>query len=329
MGGKLLGLDIGSTAIKFALCKNGTVLGAAVVDMPEGLFANDRITDLGRFATLLRNTVKEHKLYARRVCLVVSSEVCFLRELTLPRMTVEQLEKNLPYEFSNYIDGDLKEYLFDYEVLAPVGPADETMQIMAAAMPVAVIEQMRDFLHRAHMKLVRVAPNESAFQSLIRQAMARGTDQTEYCFLNLGYHTTRMFMFQKDRHTATRELETGLRSLETVVSEKLELERPEAHRCLLENRGGCQREEYSMEIYRDIAVELMRALNFYRFSNPDSTLEDIYLSGGGAAIEPLRETIAETLGTRIHDVSEMLQMEGKIPYGYFYPQAVGVTIDWK
>ena len=329
MGGKLLGIDIGSTAIKFALCKNGTMLGAAVVDMPEGLFANDRITDLGRFATLLRNTIKENKLYARRACLVVSSEVCFLRELTLPRMTVEQLEKNLPYEFSNYIDGDLKEYLFDYEMLAPVGQEDETMQVMAVALPGAVLEQMREFLRRARMKLVRVAPNESAFQALIRQATAHGSEQTEYCFMNLGYHATRMFMFQKDRHMATRVLETGLSSLETVVSEKLEIERAEAHRCLLENRGGCQREEYSMEIYRDIAVELMRALNFYRFSNPDSTLEDIYLSGGGAAIEPLRETISETLGTRIHDISELLQMESKIPFGYFYPQAVGVTIDWK
>ena len=48
-----------------------------------------------------------------------------------------------------------------------------------------------------------------------------------------------------------------------------------------------------MNAYSNIAVELMRALNFYRFSNRDSALEHMWLCGGGAVIEPLGEAQIE------------------------------------
>ena len=87
---------------------------------------------------------------------------------------------------------------------------------------------------------------------------------------------------------------------------------------LLENYADCQTQEFSMEIYRAIAVELMRALNFYMFSTPDSELKDIWVCGGGGAIAPLLKTIDETLGVTVHTADELIRSETLMEDGYNY-----------
>ena len=54
----------------------------------------------------------------------------------------------------------------------------------------------------------------------------------------------------------------------------------------------------------------MRALNFYQFSNPDSRLEDIWICGGGASIEAMRQSLKESLDVNIHDAGELLESMG-------------------
>ena len=326
---KILGLDIGSATIKMALCRDGKVLRYAVRDMPEGLLQGDRITDPTKAAEEIRLMMRQTGIRARKVAVVVSNEVCFLRELTMPRMTEAQLIKNLPYEFSSYIEGNLKDYFFDYEMLKEVKPEDETMELMAAAFPEAIVEEMRAFLGRARLKVVRIAPSESAFQSLIRNAYGVVKEQEEFCFLNLGANATRMFMFRGDRHTATRVLETGLKDLEEAVAEAMVVDRPLAHRYLRENHRDCQNMEKCMEIYQRVAVDLMRALNFYRFSNPDTTLENVWLCGGGAAIQPLRHAIRDALDIHVHRADSLIRNGSEIEECYNLVQAVGITMDWK
>ncbi|MBR1660097.1 MAG: pilus assembly protein PilM [Oscillospiraceae bacterium] len=329
MNAKILGLDIGSSTIKMALCKSGVLLKSATVNMLEGLMVEDRITDPERLGDLIKTIMRAKGMRANKMALVVSNEVCFLRELTMPRMTVSQLEKNLPYEFTSYIEGDLKDYVFDYQILSEVSPDDENMSLMVAALPGELVEQVQIIARRAGMRVVRIAPNESAFQAIIRQGAGVTAQHKEFCFLNLGYNATRMFMFHGDRHAATRVLDNSLRVLEQAIMSDLGIERAVAHQYLLENRDNCLDREACMEIYRSIAVELMRALNFYRFSNPDSMLEDVWLCGGGAAIRPLRDIINETLGIAVHRAEELLQSADPVEDAFNYVQAYGVTMDFK
>ncbi len=329
MSSKIIGLDIGSSTIKMVLCKNGVITACTTMPMPDGMLVEDHITNVERMGDLLRAAIRSTNMKARKMALVVSNEVCFLRELSLPRMTVPLLEKNLPYEFSSYIEGDLKDYVFDYQVVQNVTMEDENMSLMAAALPAELVEQMQAIARGTGSRLVRIAPNESAFQAIIRQGGALTEQHKEFCFLNLGYHATRMFMFQGDCHKATRVLDNSLWVLEASLMQELGLERADAHRFLLENRDDCQNRESCLNIYRDIAVELMRALNFYRFSNPDSVLEDVWLCGGGAAIQPLREIINETLGITIHRADELIRASVEIPDAFNYVQAYGVTMDFK
>ena len=81
-----------------------------------------------------------------------------------------------------------------------------------------------------------------------------------------------------------------------------------------------------MNAYSNIAVELMRALNFYRFSNPDSALSDLWLCGGGAVIRPLADTISEMLGIDMHPAEELVPGGGRVNECNSFTQAIGIAM---
>ena len=165
----------------------------------------------------------------------------------------------------------------------------------------SVLEDDKELLRKAGVKLVLTAPAISAYISLIRaQQEALSQVAEEYCVLDLGYEAIRMYMFRGDKHVATRLLEMGMSNLDNVLADVYGVDVHLAHTYLMSNYENCQTREECVNAYSNIAVELMRALNFYRFSNPDSSLEHMWLCGGGAVIEPLAETIGEMLNIQLH-----------------------------
>ena len=341
-----LGVDIGSDSLKLALVSGGQVRKSVVVPIPNSLVREYRVVSTETMGELIRNTMREQGIHAKEACVVLPNELAYVRSVTMPRMTVDQLMYNLPYEFRDYITEELKDYVYDYAMIStpqelmaePKAPDPEalpeereqtgsSMDLLAAAAPASLIAECRDLLRKAGLRMVRAAPTVSCFISLIRRMEKEGRGTGEYCILDLGFQSIRMYMFRGEHHMVTRNLEVGLSSLDTVISDAYNVDVHLAHTYLLTDYNRCQESEACRTAYGNIAVELMRALNFYRFSNPDSQLEDIWLCGGGAAIPALRESIAETLDMRVHQADELVPGGEDLENCYSLVQAVGITLD--
>ena len=369
MAKTILGVDIGYDSLKLALVNGKTVRKTAIVPMPKNLIREGRVVSTETMGELIRRTMREHGIRCNQAAIVLQNETVFIRSVTMPVMTVDQLNYNLPFEFRDYITDELKDYLFDYAVVSVSEEKEESaedeggensesggvMELMAVAAPKALIEESKETLHRAGLKLVKAAPGVCAFQSLIRACEnkqtaklkrdrkprkakeseeagnAQNTEDTqnlkEYCILDLGYQSIRMYMFRGDRHMVTRVLELGMNSLDQAIAEAYSVDVHLADTYLLSNYENCQSKDYCMNAYGTITVELMRALNFYRFSNPDSHLEDIWICGGGACIRPLQESISETLDLRIHTAADLIPNGAAVDEDYALLQAIGITLD--
>ena len=344
MAKSILGIDIGYDSLKLALVSGKQIRKTAVVPMPQNLIREGRVVSTETMGELIRRTMKEHGIRCGRAALALPNETVFIRGVTMPLMSVDQLNYNLPFEFRDYITDEMKDYLFDYAVVSNGEEKKEeeeksaeeeedenggqVMELMAVAAPKSLLDESKETMHRAGLKLVKAAPTVCAFQGLIRANTPKGEESTqEYCILDLGYQAIRMYMFRGDRHMVTRVLELGMNSLDQVISEAYSVDVHLAHTYLLSNYEDCQSKEYCMNAYGTITVELMRALNFYRFSNPDSRLEDIWVCGGGACIRPLQESIAETLDLHIHTASELIPGSAAIKEDYALLQAIGIAME--
>ena len=335
MAKSCLGIDIGKDQLKLVLMKGETIQKAVSVQMPEGLLKEGRIVSVETTGELIRKTMKENKIRCKEAAVVVSSGVCFLRNVTMPEMTADQLVYNLPYEFRDYITDELKKYAFDYswgsaEELPkakkpkkqpkkkkgeekPDEKAEDSeerrgeMELLAAAAPLEAIDDLRLMARKAGLKLTFAAPEVSACENLLHYKLKEESDKDkEYGILDLGSTSSRLLIFKGDRHQVTRIIERGMELVEELLADSLHIDIHLAHTWLLTNHEDCVNSEICQDAFSQISVELMRALNFYQFSNPDSRLEDIYICGGGASIESMRESLKENLDVTIHDASELM-----------------------
>ena len=333
MAKSCLGIDIGKDQMKLVLMKGENIVKTASVQMPEGLLKDGRIVSVETTGELIRKTMKENKIRCKEAAVVVSSGICFLRNVTMPEMTAEQLVYNLPYEFRDYITDELKKYVFDYSWGSgeemPKGkklkkaskkkkkeekPEEEEnqkrneMELLAAAAPLEVMEELRLMTRKAGLKLTFAAPEVSACENLLHYKLRNEQDKDkEYGILDLGSTSSRLFIFKGDRHQVTRVIERGMEQVEELLADTFHTDIHLAHTWLLANHEDCIHSEVCQDAFSQISVELMRALNFYQFSNPESRLEDIYICGGGASIATMRQSLEENLDVKIHEAGELLE----------------------
>ncbi|MBR1822473.1 MAG: pilus assembly protein PilM [Clostridia bacterium] len=337
MAKTILGVDIGHDQLKLALVKGNRVLKTASAPMPENLLRQGHIASRETMGELIKSTMKGAGIRAGNAAIVLPSDSVFIKNVEMPLMSIEQLEYNLPFEFNDYITGELREYVFDYAVISDpdaVGAQGEgeeapanTMELMAVGTQRVILEDCKDFLRKAGLRLAITAPAISAYISLIRaQSNFLATISDEFCVLDLGYESIRMYMFLGDKHVATRVLEMGMSNLDNVLADAYGVDVHLAHTYLMSNFENCQHREECVNAYSNIAVELMRALNFYRFSNPDSALAHMWLCGGGAVIEPLAETIGEMLSIELHPASELVPGGEGVEECNSFAQAIGITM---
>ncbi len=346
MAKKILGIDIGYDQLKLALCQGRHVLKTVAVPMPENLLREGQVTSPEAMSDLLKRTMKENKIRANLAALALSSEAVFVKNVEMPEMTVDQLVYNLPFEFNDYITGEVRDYVFDYAVLPSQDDGEEqenagasgeesedaeavpSMELLAVSTRRELLENAQFFLRKAGLKLKIAAPGLCAYISLIRaQSEKLYQIAEEFCILDMGYSSFRMHMFRKDRYITTRILDVGLSNLNSVLADLYGVDEHLAHTYLMTNYENCQYRDECMTSYENIAVELMRALNFYRFSNRDSTLADMWLCGGGAVIKPLRDSIVDMLDIELHRADELIPEGNTVEESYSFVQAIGITME--
>jgi type IV pilus assembly protein PilM len=233
----------------------------------------------------------------------------------MPKMSQSQLMMNLPYEFNDFIHGEPEQYYCDYAVCEPT-PAEEEKGEMALMAAVAHKERITGYLKmfsRAGISLKILLPQEMALVQLVQSYQERNPQAAvKFCFVDIGYNTTQITIVSGDRLEAVRQVHIGGRDLDEVVADELNIDPFLADSYMRKNHMDILNHPRCVDVYNQLAIEILKVINFYHFTAQGSDLESIYLIGGCANIPALRHTIGDTLGMEIHTAHELLPIsEGK------------------
>ena len=332
MAKSLLGFDIGTGALKIALCDGNLVRRAITEPLPDNLVREGRIISFEAMADFIKETMRKHKMPGKHCAVVLPSGLAFLRRIITPAMSVEQLEINLPYEFRDYLTMAKEKYFYDYSVnnmrQDEEGKPIE-MDLTAAAVPKETIEEYKDMFRRAGLKLLAAAPLECAYSNVIHrhEVEQQVEGSREYCIIDLGHAASRIHIYSNERFEATRVIEYGSGTVDLAIAEALNVDEHVARSYKEVNHNGVHALEGPMSVYGTIAVEIMKAINFYGFNNPGSQLADAYYCGGGAWIEPLVQAIGQSISLNMHSIEELMPPSdkglGSVPD---FAAAVGITL---
>ena len=289
-----LGFDIGSSSMKVAV-RRGDSVRVEEARLPENLVdGSGNITLPHAFSQFLRQTRKELSIPRGEASMVLPTNQVICRLVTMPKMTTDQLLMNLPYEFADFVHGASDQYFCDYALCSRREDENEEdgVPMMAAAASKQTLADYLQIFSRAGIKLKTILPQEMALIDLVKN---RGGGVEEFCFVDLGHMNTRITVIWRDRVQATRQISIGGRDLDLAAADQLGVDVFLANTYKTTNYQSVQTVPALTDVCDRIAVEILKVINFYQFTYRSSTLEGIYLVGGGAAMPYLSQSIKETI----------------------------------
>lgn len=333
MGTIRIGFDIGTSDLKVVQRDgSGNIRHLAAEIMPDNLVREGQIVSFEAMSDFVREIGKKHRLSGRDCGIILPAGLTYLRRLTMPAMTVDQLKFNLPYEFRDYITMEKDKYFYDYavnEILTGEDGQPKEMDLTAAAVSKETISEYAAMFRRAGFRLKAAAPVECAYSNLLRAHEQRNPEEKgrEYCILDLGYSSTRIYIFTGSRFETTRIIEIGCGTVDSAIADTFHVDEHVARTYKDSNHEGAQELETARSVYNHIAVEIMKAINFYGFNNRESNLEHAYYCGGGSKIAPLIRTIGETVHLELHKIEELMPpVEENAEESALCAAALGITL---
>ena len=301
MASKMIGIDIGSNLIKFAVCSNGVVEKTVAERIPEGFIKNGRVAAPGAMSEFLKTVCKERGIRPGPCALILPPEVVLAHRVTMPVMAEKELMLNLPFEFRDFVGNETGKYDYDYSV---VEVRDKAMVLYAAAVAKDVAEAYYEVLKKAGFTLKLAMPVEMAWLNLIRKAK---NEPKTLCVLDAGHSVTRVSIYSNENYEMGREIEMGGKSVDQAIASFQQID-PYAARTRKEaDLDDITSADCCADVYADIAVEVMRIVNFYRSNaNNGAELQDIYYCGGSAMLKSLRTAVLKRTNMTLHHISRLV-----------------------
>lgn len=309
----ILGLYCGQGRLSLTLAKGGEVKKSIWVNVPDNIMEGTEIKSENLFAALLKETIKQNGMSCKNVAFAITSDDVFIRNITIPRMTPDQIRINIPFEFRDFIHGELKEYIFDYAYLPGRDGMNEatgepTMNLVAAAIPSESLESISRMMKKAGLRLVKAAPSIFGYESLLKLLPSADEREKERCFMNIGYDDTRMLIYKNGKYKLTHMIDIGEYKIVQVLADEMNVDMHLAKTYLETNYENCQQLQAVRNTYKDISLEILKGINFYEVSDMTARLGDIVLCGGGAMITPLVALLKERITMNVCTMDELFNI---------------------
>ena len=326
----MTGFDIGEGTVKMLQVAGKEIKKSAVIELPDNLVDEGKIISMEAMADFLRQKSKEKGFARGQAAVILPAGLVFVKTITMPVMNRQQLMFNLPFEFKDYLTVGKDKYLFDYTVLEVIDDQEGKpyeMRIFACAIQRSIIESYRRMFARAGYKLKLAIPAECAYMSILNEN--RGLAEEDLCVVDLGHNSTCLHIFQKGEYAAKREIGMGMAALDEIISEKEGVDIHMARAYKESNYDGILSCKEAKELYGNLAFEITKAVNFFNYNNENAQLHEIYLSGGGAAIPPLAETIGAERNLHLHSARELVPKLDGVEKAHAILKSYGAVAAWK
>lgn len=298
---KLLGIDIGSHELKIAECDGKNITKLVSAEVPANLMKNGEIVSYEVCAQFIKDTLKENNISCKNVCVILPENQVFLKQTIVPYMDKKKLLINIPYELHDYLSSEKEEYIYDYSVNETINNEKNTpiqLDITAAAVSKEIISNYTQMFKKAGLKMMYAIPNESTFTNIIK--LDKDNTAKEYAFVDAAHMGTRLFFYTGAKYETTRIIDRGLKSVGEAIAAAENTTEAIALADMKANKNNVLNTDAARDIFGSAVTEVRRAINFYSLNKQNSTLNDVYLCGGGAGIGQMDDALTKNLDVKVH-----------------------------
>ncbi len=299
--GHVIGLDIGATAVRAAVLAPGThegrpsvtVHGLGSAPLPPGAVTLGAVTNPLAVTTAIKEMWHAHKLNDRKVVLGITSQQVVVRDLSMPDLPVAELRAALPYQAREVIAIPVDQALIDFCPVGPADPGTNTVPGLLIAAPRKPVLAAVDAVERAGLQVARV--DLAAFAAL--RSTASGYQGVEM-IIDVGAQLTSLIIHADGTPKVVRIVGHGSEEITERLADRIGLSVEEAEEA--KRTVGITADDEVSRVIRDILrpwySEIRGSVHFYTTGAPGAPIERIGLTGGGAGMPGLAQSLADQHG---------------------------------
>ncbi|MDO8536126.1 MAG: type IV pilus assembly protein PilM [Candidatus Omnitrophota bacterium] len=322
----VIGLDIGSSAIKIALFKEAEDgLHLVKAEIKEIAEYNDDASFEKEAVFALRYLLRGIDTKKAKVIASINCPSTAIKRIVAPYMPKAELKQGIELEAKSYFPFSIDDSTLDFEVLGDVvDKGIRKYDLLVAACPVNTIQKNLSILEKAGVK-----PYSFVTSSYALGKVAEYADKNEglKCFVDIGSSHTEFIIYKGKTIVFTRKIpvcgddftrsmtgalvsDRGRIQLEFAEAEKIKKEVgiPDDNDTSLINEKIPAIQILSMlrSPAESLANEISRCLDYYREESKGARVDNIVLFGGGASLTGLTKFVSDILGlpVRIGDSFE-------------------------
>ncbi|HPB49646.1 MAG TPA: type IV pilus assembly protein PilM [Myxococcota bacterium] len=294
--GSLVGLDIGSSAIKLVRLKQTSGSWAlqafSLGHLPPDAIVDGRIMNFSVVIERLRELMREAGVKGGSCAIAVSGSSLIVKRLSLPEMTRQELADSIVWEAEQYIPFDIKDVNVDAQIINSKAGQGQ-MDVMMVAAKKDVVNEYVSVAAEAGLTTEVVDVAIFAALNMFEANYTIPADQT-IALLNIGSNQINVGIMAGGAIAFTRDISTGGSRLTAEIQRQFNVSWEEAEAF----KTGAESSLSSSTIARDvnklaekvcdtIVGEIQRSLDFYVATTVNANVNRLYLTGGSAQLPAL------------------------------------------
>jgi type IV pilus assembly protein PilM len=286
-----VGLNIGVSSVKMVKLRSSKDL----VELMDFCVEENQF-DL---ETLLKKIVLPRSI--KRVNISVSGQQAITRYIELPRMNSDELKQSLKFEAQKHIPFPISEVNLDVSILRSDLP-DNKMRVLLAAVKKEALSQRLKLLAAMDLEVGVVDVDSLALMNAFEfnYSQEENIKNKTLALLNIGSSTSNLNIMDSGYPALSRDINIGGNNFTQKISDSLGLDfkAAEAMKSAQDKEKSEKAAKAIEPILAKLAQEVRTSFDYYE-SRSVTSVEKIFLSGGGSLFSGVKETLANLLGLEV------------------------------
>jgi type IV pilus assembly protein PilM len=294
-----IGLDVGSTAIRFVQLRKGSgnpaLLSYGSIPMPAGLAASDAPADQTKIAELIQKLLKDSGIVAKSAVVGLPSSKIFTSVITTPKLDDAQLAKAIKYQAEQYIPMAMDQVKLDYSVIGQ-SPDGANVDVLLVAAPVSTVTKYANVLDLCAIEPLALEANAVA----AGRALVTSKD-IAVVILDISSFDSDITIIDADVPRLMRSVAVGGTTFVKAVAQNLGLDEIQAEQ--FTSKFGLTQTKLEGQVYKAIkpsldslVSEIEKSITFYKSTRPEAKLEKLVITGTAVGLPELAPYLATATG---------------------------------
>lgn len=301
----MLGIDIGSFSIKVAVGKTSgrkvQIDKFVVEEFPDDLKGGS--ADILTTQEIIKRLIKKVAGGEKRAALAVPTSAAVTRVVSFDSgISKNDLEGEVQLSLVNIVPFPLDQVSFDFFNMGKSKKSPGSNDILIVASRNELVNTRASAIDVKQIKEKAVDVESMALARLMEGI--KGNDYREtYGMIDIGYRTTRVYVFDSSGVLYSREVQIGGQHLTELLSDALDISLVEAENAKKKEEILLDNKDLIHSYFEGITEQIELALEMFESTNPSVQASEFYLTGGGSLVKGLTNEIASKIkSTSIKDL---------------------------